>query len=329
MNIVDAILEKNKKYIIFISGLLWWDEFNSIVDALKTNLKFEVIYINQLIPENKLITSSDHINFTAANEIIKEKLDKDKETKTYRGYIVVSYSFPPERIDIYSDIHVSIQPNSLLQTSLIIDIIKKKNIPRMEVDMHIAYLVKSWKSNRISKTIIVQPDYVENINKYYNFMFDAIIENINKKLYGEKAENMGIEEQTNELKEKYPLPPDPQPIQNISDPVKLSSREKGIINNGIELSNFVTDLDDAAFNKIDSEDNNNDAELEADVKNNTLTFDENLNLINKEISEEADEDDEEEEEEEKDITGGYKNKSKVMKRSMPYYIGRRKINQKN
>ena len=322
MNIVDAILEKNKKYIIFISGLLWWDEFNTIIEALKTNLKFDVIYVNQLIPDNKLITSTEHINFPVVNEIIKEKLNKDKEDKSYKGYIIVSYSFPPERLDIFSDIHISIQPNSLLQTSLIIDLIKKRNIPRMEVDMHIAYLSKSWKTNKINKTIIIQPDYIENINKYYTYIFDAIVENINKKLYGEKAENMKVDELLDVSNEKkYPLPPENVKTTNISDPTKLSNHIKGVINNGNELSNFITDLDNATIQKIDSDDANNDSEFVDDLNKSNLVYDDTLNILKKvsdrdDISKQSVSD-----ELEDDVivkTGGYK-------RTTPYYIGRRKI----
>ena len=74
MNIVEAIVQKNKKYIILISGYLWFNDFKKIVEALSTNLQFEIIYVNQLTPENIFITSAEQINFPVVNELIKEKL---------------------------------------------------------------------------------------------------------------------------------------------------------------------------------------------------------------------------------------------------------------
>ena len=50
MNIVEAIIQQNKKYIILISGYLWFNDFKIIVEALNTNLNFDIIYVNQLTP---------------------------------------------------------------------------------------------------------------------------------------------------------------------------------------------------------------------------------------------------------------------------------------
>ena len=46
MNIIEAILRKNNKYIILVSGYLWWKAMDDIVDALAENLSFEVLKIN-------------------------------------------------------------------------------------------------------------------------------------------------------------------------------------------------------------------------------------------------------------------------------------------
>ena len=300
MNIVDAILDKNKKYIILISGYLWWDNFNSIIKALATNLNFEVIYINQLIQENKLITSSDQINFPVINEIVKEKLNNNKETKIYKGYIIVSYSFPPERLDFFPDIHVSIQANPVLLTSLIIDLIKTKNVSRMDVDIHLAYLSKTWKTNKITKTIFLQPDYEPNINKYYGFIFDAIIENITKKLFGEKAEEILAQNNSQVNVSKYPLPPTNQTLTTISDDTKLTTHTLNVINEGVKISELNTDLDDIVLNnKNDDDDSNN----EDDDTTNTKNIDnDNNDNDNNEIA----------------LT--------LTKKNTPYYIGKRSLN---
>jgi hypothetical protein len=279
MNIVEAIIQQNKKYIILISGYLWFNDFKIIVEALNTNLNFDIIYVNQLTPENTLITSADHINFPAMNEIMKEKLNRDKENKDYHGYIVVSYTFPLERLEFYPDIHISIQLNSVLQTTQIVDLIKKNNIKRLDVDAHLAYLSKSWKTNKINKTIILQQDYIENINKYYSMIFDAIIENINKRLYGENAEII----ESNETKkvDKYPLPPKGDKFVNISDNTKISTHDNALIMSGEKLADFNKDIDDIVVPDKDIVSDDDDVKDTVELKSS--------------------------------------------KRSMPYYIGNRKI----
>jgi hypothetical protein len=283
MNIVEAIVQKNKKYIILISGYLWFNDFKKIVEALSTNLQFEIIYVNQLTPDNIFITSAEQINFPVVNELIKEKLDRDKENKDYHGYIIVSYTFPLEKLDFYPDIHISIQLNSVLQTSQIIDLIKNNNnIKRLNIDEHLAYLSKSWKTNKINKTIILQHDYIDNINKYYSSIFDAIVENINKKLYGENAEII----ESNETKkvDKYPLPPKGDKFINTSDNTKISTHDKALIISGEKLADFNKDIDDIVVpdkDIVSNDDDNDDTKDTVELKSS--------------------------------------------KRSMPYYIGNRKI----
>ena len=320
MNIVDAILQKNKKYIILISGYLWWSEMDDIVKALADNLKFEVIYVTQLVPDNKLITSSDQINFPAMNEIVKQKLDRDKEynktakddEKIYNGYIIVSYSFPPERLDFFPDFHISIQTNPVLLTSLTIDIVKTKNIPRMDVDLHLAYLSKSWKTNKINKTIIFQPDFLQTVDKMYGYIFDAIMENIGKKLLGESYTDPKNEKKLPE----YPLPPTNQKFEKTSDTSILTQHDRNVINEANKMALFNNDLDDIVLeSKTESFDNDNTDE---DSKDDNDDNDDNDNKDNKDVN---------------NIEGGsYKNLSKkgtrpisyILYKPTPYYIGNRR-----
>jgi hypothetical protein len=295
MNIVEAILEKKKKYIILISGYLWWSEFNSIVKTLADNLHFELIVVNQLLPENKLITSSDHINFNVMNELMNEKIESDNP----HGYIIVSYSFPPELSPkLYPDIHINIQASSILLTSLSLDLYNTKKISRMDVDIHLAYLSKSWKMNRIQKTITLQPDYAQTIDKTYGIIFDTIMENISKKLYGEETyEKITAEKPVN----KYPLPSnEKQETIKVSDNTKLSVHEKNLINNGQKIGEFISDLDDI----IDPEKVSNDSQK------SIMTPDGDIKPI-EELSDTSDD----------DIETNYKR----IHKKMPYYIGKRGI----
>jgi hypothetical protein len=256
MNIVEAILSDKNKYIIFISGYLWWNILDYVVKALSNNLNFEIIYINQLIPLNTLITSADVINFPIANEIMKQKLYENKSNRKSSGYIVVSYTFPPEKIDFYPDIHINISADATLITSLIIELAKNKQIPRMQIDEHLSYLSKSWKGNKINKSIVLSSNYETKINEIYGLIFDTIMDNIMKKVYGEKYEDYKSNGKINGSTKNVTF-------SNVSDPTKLSLSDIKAINSGIKNSQFTNDLDDVIIDETDSE---LDSELKIDSK---------------------------------------------------------------
>lgn len=243
MNIVQAILAEKKKFIILISGYLWWDTIKNISNALADNLNFEIIYINQLLPENLLITSADHLNFPVANELIKEKLSNDRINGEQKGYIIVSYSFPPEKLDFYPDIHINISPNQMLLTSLIVDLAKSKNISRFDIDNHISYLTKSWKSNKITKNIILYQDYLIKINDIYAILFNTIMDIIMKKLYGEKYDDYisdGKIKKLDDVKEN-------KNYLNVADSSKVSQKDITLINTGVVNGEVANDLDDVVI----------------------------------------------------------------------------------
>jgi hypothetical protein len=260
MNIVEAILSDKNKYIIFISGYLWWNVNDYIIKALSNNLHFEVIYINQLIPENTLITTADQINFTVANELMKQKLNDNKTKGKKSGYIIVSYTFPPEKIDFYPDIHINISADTLLITSLIIDLAKNKQIPRMKIDEHLSYLSKSWKGNKINKFIIFSSNYENKLNELYGLIFDTIMDNIMKKVYGEKYDEYKTDGKINNESKNVTF-------VNVSDPTKLSPSDKKAINSGIKNSNFTNDLDDIIVDETDSELNSDNDEKKVTDEN--------------------------------------------------------------
>ena len=245
MDIVEAILIEKKKYIVLLSGYLWWNVFNDIVEALGKNLNFEIIYIHPLVPDTMLITSADHINFPVANELIKKKL-----TETKKGLIVVSYTFPPERIEFYPDFHINISTNQILLTSLIVELAKEKGFKRIDIDNHISYLTKSWKTNKIGKSILFFQDYMNKINDLYSLIFDSIMDNIMKKLYGEKYE---------EYKTQKKINTDTKLI-NVSDPTKISPSDAILISDGIKSAKFTNNLDDIIIETDSYSDSYSDSE---------------------------------------------------------------------
>jgi hypothetical protein len=285
MDIVEAILIERKKYIVLISGYLWWEVFNSIVSALGKNLNFEVIFVNQLIPENMLVTTADHINFPVINEIIKEKLNDIKEQKeNKKGFIVVSYTFPPEKIDFYPDIHINLSANPILLTNLIVELAKEKQFKRIDIDNHISYLTKSWKTNKIGKSIILFPDYLNKINDIYGMIFDSIMDNIMKKLYGEKYEEYKNQGKINIISEpNKPTEQKDHKLIHVADPTKISQKDQTLISDGIKSAKFTTDLDDIIIetdNEIDSDDidESNDSLSPALKRSNPYSVEENLLL---------------------------------------------------
>lgn len=182
MNLVEYFLEKRKKCIICISGFLWWDYFDIVVNFLAKNLDFEIIYTYPLIPGPDLISAATEINFPALNETVKERLNK----YTKKGYIIVSYTFPSEYLEFYPDIHINLNVNPSLLTNITIDYIKKTKISRIKVDTHISYLLSSWKTNKITNKILYDDKYRDKEDILYGYIFDAVMHYMKVKIYGEK-----------------------------------------------------------------------------------------------------------------------------------------------
>ena len=245
MNIIEAILLEKKKYIILLSGFMWWPYFNRVAKSLADNLGFELIETTVLVPHDKLISSADQINFPALNEIIKSRLEKYTE----KGYVITSYTFPPEKLDFYPDIHINLNVNAMLLTSISIDFIKQKGINRMEIDNNISYLLKSWKTNKIAKTINYFPDFLEKQNDIYGTLFDFIMENIEKKLYGENfiknkiaKENDDNQDNDNQTTKVVNYLERDIITEKVANPNKLDPDEQNEINKNVGMVNFEEDI---------------------------------------------------------------------------------------
>jgi len=241
MNIIEAILLEKKKYIILLSGFMWWPYFNKVAKTLADNLEFELIETSVLVPHDKLISSADQINFPALNEIIKSRLEK----YIGKGYIITSYTFPPEKLDFFPDIHINLNANAMLLTSISVEFIKQKGINRMELDNNISYLLKSWKTNKIAKTINYSPDFLEKQNDNYGTLFDFIMENIEKKLYGEKFISNNVQKENEDINQEPKvvnyLERDIE-TEKVANPNKLDPEEQNEINKNIGMINFEDDL---------------------------------------------------------------------------------------
>lgn len=233
MNIVEAILIDRKKYNILISGFTWWWYFDEIIKTLSSNLGFDVIY-NTYTTNNKLITSSDHLNFMKLNDDVKSLLDRNKNSGKFNGIIIVSPTFPPEKIEIPVDLHININTDMALLSTITSDYIKEHNITRMVMDTHLSYLSKSWKSNKISKFIKYGANYLETQDASYELLFETIMDNIMKKVYGEKYD---------EIKNNV-VNPDAKKLINFSDEKEPSLVDLAKINTANNYGNFVKEAEE-------------------------------------------------------------------------------------
>lgn len=226
MNIVETILTTKKRYIILISGYLWWDYLNTIIYALSENLNFKVIFLEQLLANNSLITFIDQLNFLSIN-------DEMKQLNQTGGYIIVSYTFPIDKLQFYADYHINITMNPSLLTEVGINMIKDKNIKRSHFDEHIIFLSKSWTTNKINKKIVYPSNYNNGTTAEYLYeqIFNSIMDNIKRKLYGDTYDAVVA----TELKSKQ--------LSTISDPNIITAKTQGVINNGIAIGSFETALD--------------------------------------------------------------------------------------
>jgi hypothetical protein len=264
MNIVEAILIDRKKYVVLISGFIWWDYFNTIIDALSSNFNFDVVHAT-LLSNNKLITSADQINFIKLNEDVKAILDRNKNNNKANGVFVVSYTFPPERLDIPVDFHININVSQSLLSTIIASYLKETGQPRLDMDAHLSYLAKSWKNNKINKYVTYQSDYTENQDVPYSIIFEAIADNIMKKVYGEKYEE--IKANSNNTDDKK--------IINMSNQTELSLVDLAKINTATNYGKFVAEVTDIIENSEQSND------FEDDDKNEIIELLESEESSNK------------------------------------------------
>ncbi len=334
MNIVEAILIDKKKYNILISGYLWWDLTKIFAETLANNLKFDLVIADQIIPTNKLIKHSDEINFVKLNSDVKSMIDNYKKNDIKKGIIILGYTFPPEKIEFPVDFHININANPILQTSIIVDLIKSKGFTRMDVDVHISYLSKSWKNNKINKFLTMPQNYNEILDQLYTQAFDSVMDNISKKVYGEKYDEIKNAKEP----EKYPLPPEGKDTTIVADQSKLSVKENVLKYTGENIAQFNSDLDDIIIKsdneEDDEEDNEEDGNDELNIKNPVLVQNDYdvYSFVNNSIEEEDVKTDMEKKELLKndnlrDQDGGIINKTKIKNNytNLPYYIGRRKI----
>lgn len=190
-NIIEAILEYRKKYIVLISGIIWWDIIRKLIYFIAKTLNFEIIILESKVFPKKI---SD-IEFIKLSSKIKNKLETNKANSNYKGFLVVGLTFPTNLIDIPVDLHINITTDSILSNKLLLALQKAKNIKRLELEESTNFINNTYKDNKINKYYKLNDNYMNEMNNIYQQICNLIFTNIEKKLYGDSY----LEYKSNEI----------------------------------------------------------------------------------------------------------------------------------
>ena len=171
----------------------------------------------------------------------------------------------------------------------------------MDMNIHLSYLSKSWKTNKTNKLITYRPNFLEVQDASYELIFETIMDNIMKKIYGEKYD---------EIKNGI-IHPDAKKIINVSDQKDPSVVDLAKINVANQYSEFVKETESIISaeptNQIDDEQLSTDPFDESNSNNES----EKTHIT----------DNESEKTHIIDMVGS----NRQLKRSQSTYIGRRKL----
>ena len=244
-NILDILLFNKKKYIVLFSGL----EF-SPVEKIVTDLSkdFNAIVLNYL--HLNLDDSLDPLN-TRVNDLLH------KNEKMTQSIFIIAKTFPSDKLKIYSDIHFNISLHKFAILNL--DPAKRADLP----DLY----AKSIQTNRVSRYINLKKDY--ELNDVVNEIFYLIIDDIEKKVYGDKyntlshkffnSDNNNSSNNNSEQNNKSKLVFDPKSITPAEkQKIALEKAE-------IEIQDSIDDSEDSLSTEKDL-----DSEEEDDLLNNEI-----------------------------------------------------------
>lgn len=189
-NVLDVLLMKKKKYIVLFSGL----DF-SPVEQIANDLAndFGAIVLNFI--HLGLTDSLDPIN-NRVNDLLAKKESNPKPL------FVIAKTFPLSNLKIPVDVHIHISLHQIAIQRL--DPLKRSELPQQYMD--------SIKTNRVNKYINLKKEF--DINEVENEIFEIIIDDIEKKVYGDDYATRGSKSNTSQ--------PQNQTQTKPSDPLKLS-----------------------------------------------------------------------------------------------------------
>jgi hypothetical protein len=234
-NVLDFLLFSKKKYIILFSGLKF-----SPIEQIVTELEkdFNAIVLNYLHLE--LDNNLDVLN-TRVNDLLK------KQEKPIQPLFIIGKSFSTDKLKIFPDYHfnISLSKNDILE----LDPAKRSDLPEL-------YL-KSLQTNRINKYINIKKKY--DLNEIVNNIFNLIIDDIEKKVYGDKYNKLSYKfykENSNESNDSIDEPSN-EPSKLVFDPKSVSPSEKQKIiteNAEKEIQDAIDETEDSiSIEKSDDE----------------------------------------------------------------------------
>jgi hypothetical protein len=167
-NVLDVLLMRKKKYIILFSGLDF-SPVEQIVNDLSKDFNSTVLNFIHLGLEDSL----DPVN-TRVNDLLNKS-----GTSSNKPLFIIGKTFPLTKLKIPVDLHIHI---SLHQFAILkLDPLKRQDLPTKYLE--------SIKTNRVNKYINLKKEY--SIEKIEDDIFKIIIDDIEKKVYGEEYESRG------------------------------------------------------------------------------------------------------------------------------------------
>ena len=239
-NVLDILLLNKKKYIVLFSGL----EF-SPVEKIVTDLSkdFNAIVLNYL--HLNLDDSLDPLN-TRVNDLL------NKNEKMTQPIFIIAKSFPSDKLKIYPDIHINISLHKFAILNL--DPAKRADLP----DLY----AKSIQTNRVNRYINLKKEY--ELNDIINEVFNLIIDDIEKKVYGDKYESLSHKffsqsKQNNTSQQNYTSEQNNK-SKLVFDPKSITPAEK----QQIALEKAEIDIQDSIDDSEDSISAEKDLDKEED-----------------------------------------------------------------
>ena len=166
-NVLDVLLMRKKKYIVLFSGLDF-SPVEQIVNDLSKDFNSTVLNFIHLGLDDSL----DPIN-TRVNDLL------NKLGNSPKALFIIGKSFPSSKLKIPVDLHIHI---SLHQIAILkLDPLKRQDLPTKYIE--------SIKTNRVNKYINLQKEY--SIGKIEDDVFNVIVDDIEKKVYGDQYETLG------------------------------------------------------------------------------------------------------------------------------------------
>ncbi len=166
-NVLDVLLMRKKKYIVLFSGLDF-SPVEQIVNDLSKDFNSTVLNFIHLGLDDSL----DPIN-TRVNDLL------NKSGNSPKALFIIGKSFPSSKLKIPVDLHIHI---SLHQIAILkLDPLKRQDLPTKYIE--------SIKTNRVNKYINLQKEY--SIGKIEDDVFNVIVDDIEKKVYGDQYETLG------------------------------------------------------------------------------------------------------------------------------------------